>query len=110
MARVTLPVILGVAGALFLLSPLALLREREISKRPIVIASAWDQRVIPQQGKKGPHVIAMVDFDRPSNDGPPVHCQIADQSVGKPSDPKAFDTHIQLAVRTDSCYDAVRVP
>jgi len=110
MARANLSFFLAVAGALVLLSPLVFLRQREISKRPIVTASATDQRVIPPTGKGGPHVVATVEFDRPSKDGLSVHCKIADQFVGRPSDATALDTQIRLAVRTDSCYDAVRVP
>jgi hypothetical protein len=109
MARLNPPGFLYVAGALILLSPLALLRHRAISERPIVTASASDQHVVPP--KKGePYVVATLEFDRPSKDGQLVHCKIADQFVGKPYDPKAFDTQIHLAVRTDSCYDAVRMP
>jgi hypothetical protein len=102
--------LLPVVGGLILLSPIAFLRQREISRRPIVTASASGQHVIPAKGKSGPHVLALVEFDRPSKDGQTVHCKIADQFVGWPSDPQAFDISIRLAVRTDSCYDSVRVP
>jgi hypothetical protein len=98
-----------VAVAIVLFTPIALVRQHEISKRPIVTASASDQPEIPGKGKTGPLVIATVEFDRPSKDGP-VHCKITDQTVGHPWDRAAFDTRIHLAVRTDSCYDAVRVP
>lgn len=102
--------LLAVAGALILLSPLVLLRQHAISERPIVRAAVSDQRVTPPTGKSGPHVLATVEFDRPSKIGPPVHCKISDQFVGRPSDSSVFDNQIHLAVRTDSCFDAVRVP
>jgi hypothetical protein len=89
---------------------IALVRQWEIGRRPVVTASASGQHVIVSKGKGAPvFVVATVEFDRPSKDGLSVHCKIDDQQVGKPSDTKAFDVSIRLAVRTDSCYDAVRV-
>jgi hypothetical protein len=111
MARPSLSLLFTVAGALVLLSPLAFLRQREISKRPIVTATASGQHTIVSKGKGAPvFVVATVEFDRPSKDGLSVHCKIDDQQVGKPSDRGAFDDRIHLAVRTDTCFDAVRVP
>jgi hypothetical protein len=89
---------------------IALVRQWEIGRRPVVTASASGQHVIVSKGKGAPvFVVATVECDRPSKDGLSVHCKIDDQQVGKPSDTKAFDVSIRLAVRTDSCYDAVRV-
>lgn len=111
MKRNSAVLLLTVLGGFILAAPILLLRQWEISRRPIVPASALGHHVIVSKGKGAPHfVVATVEFDRPSNDGPSVHCRIDDQQVGKPSDPKAFDVWIRLAVRTDSCYDAVRVP
>ena len=85
-----------------------LVRSHEIGKRPVVIATASNQHVV-NLGKGGLRVFATVEFDRPGKDGP-IHCKTDNQRGWDPSNPKAFDAQIHLAVRPDSCYDTVRVP
>jgi hypothetical protein len=99
------------AGALLLLAPILLLRQWEIRRRPVVTASASGHHVVVARRKGSPRVVvATVEFDRPSRDGEPAHCRVENFEVGAPSDPKAFSPTLQLAVRTDSCYDAKRIP
>jgi hypothetical protein len=91
---------LTVVGGLILVTPIALVRQWEIGRRPVVTASASGQHVIVANKKGAPNiVVATVEFDRPTKDGRSVHCTIDDQEVGRPSDPKAFSVSIRLAVR-----------
>lgn len=104
------PIRLYVAiGLLILMAPVFFVRQWKVSKRPVVLAMASAQHVV-SKGKGGQIVIGTVEFDRPDKSGQFVHCKVDDQWLGDQSDHHAYDGLIQLAVRTDSCYDAVRVP